>query len=102
MVIRASTNVFTAGPEPPGPAGTFAVAGLVSRASVTPLTFSVTDALPVTCPADCDVNVIVHWPLIVPADAQLSPETWFAAPLLLASVTVGLVPFGTLTNPLPS
>ncbi len=60
ILMLASTNVFTTGPEPPGPAPTLAVAGSVSRVSETPPAFTVTDALPVTCPAEFDVNVTVH------------------------------------------
>src|SRR5262249_34463748 len=96
------TNVLSAGPEPPGPAGIVVVAGLVSRVSVTPLTVIVADALPVTSPAEGDVKVTVHTPPTVPAPAQVSELTRLAAPLLLVGVTVGCVRSGTATNPLPS
>src|SRR5262245_30467082 len=99
MVMFASTNVFTAGPEPPGPEPTLAVAGSVSRVNDTPPTTTVTDAFPVTWPADGDVNVIVHCPdrkRVVKGEIVELPK---AAPLLIVRVTTGWVPFGTFTNP---
>src|SRR5436305_13518189 len=101
MLMRASTNVLVAGPLPPGPAPTLLVAGSVSRVIVTPPKLHVTDALAVTLPADADVNVTVHWPLVVPADAHVSLTRVIAAPLDATSVTTGLVPLGTATKPLP-
>src|SRR5436190_482478 len=98
----ASTYVLVAGPLPPGPAGMFAVAGLVSRERTTPPMVSVTDALPTTLPPDGLLNVTEHFPLAVPTPAQLSVTSTTAAPLDAVRVTVGLVPSGTLTNPLPA
>src|SRR5262249_48812762 len=51
IVMFASTHVLTAGPEPPGPAPTFAVAGLVSRVRLTPPTVSDAEAFAVVRPA---------------------------------------------------
>src|SRR5438046_1586943 len=99
--MLASTNVFNAELEPPGPAGMLAVAGSGSRVSETPPTVSVTDALPVTLPALGDVNVTVHVPLLVPGFVQVLVLIWLAAPFESVKVTVGFVPFGALTNPLP-
>src|SRR5689334_679025 len=97
----ASTNVLTAGPEPPGPdvAGLF---GSVSRLTDTPPMVRLTEALPVTLPADGEVNVTVHRPLTVPVVVHVLALIWKAAPLLLVRVTVGLVPSGTFTKPLPA
>src|SRR5947207_124512 len=76
IVMYASTNVLTAGPVlPSGPAGIVVVTGLVSRVRLTPPTEKVTDALLVTTPADCDVNVTVQVPLVVPLVKQLSVLT---------------------------
>ena len=47
IVIHASTNVLTAGPDPPGP---WFCPGFVLRDNDAPDTVSVTDAFPVTCP----------------------------------------------------
>src|SRR5204862_293932 len=102
IVMLASTNVFTAGPLPPGPAPTLAVDGSVSRFSVTPPTVMVTAALPVALPADGDVNVTAHWPLTVPGDAHVSEPSWLAAPFEFVSVTTGFVPPGPLSTPAPS
>jgi len=51
IVMFASTHVFTAGPDPPGPAPIEAVAGSVSRVSVTPPSVNVAEALAVVLPA---------------------------------------------------
>src|SRR5215831_20655826 len=102
--MLASTNVLTAGPEPPGPAPMVAVAGSVSRVNNTPPTVNVTDALPVTLPADGDENVTVQVPFTVPGPAHVSPvpvNVW-AAPFESVNTTDGFVPSGTLTNPAPS
>src|SRR5947207_1761525 len=99
--MNASTNVFVAGPLPPGPLPMDAVAGSVSRLSVTPPTVIVTDALPVTLPADGDVNVTWQRPLTVPVVEHVLVMICTEAPLELVSVTVGLTPSGTLTKPLP-
>src|SRR6476620_11483612 len=101
MVMFASTNVLTAGPEPPGPAPTLAVAGFVSRVTVRPPIVNVTDALPVTLPADGLVNVTWHLPAVVPVVAHVLLLMLNAAPFELTSVTVGFVPLGTFTNPFP-
>src|SRR5262249_3753448 len=50
MAMLASTYVFVAGPEPPGPAPMLAVAGSVSRLIEMPPTDSVTAAFPTTLP----------------------------------------------------
>ena len=54
----AFTNVFSAGPEPPGPA-VGAVAGSVSRVRLWPLTLNVVEALKITEPPVGLVNSIV-------------------------------------------
>ncbi len=71
IVMLPSTNVLTAGPDPPGPDGIVAVAGFVSRINVTPPTVNVTDALPVTVPFEFDVNVTAHVPALVPGLAHV-------------------------------
>src|SRR4051794_19447392 len=98
MVMLASTNVFTAGPDPPGPDGIVAVAGFVSRVNETPPTVNVTAALPVTVPFEFDVKVTEQVPPEVPGLAQVFVLIWLFAPLASLRVTVGLVPFGTLTK----
>ena len=66
IVIRASTYCFVAGPEPPGPAVIAAVAGSVSRVTVTalnkPVIENVVVAFAVTRPAEADVNVAEKCP----------------------------------------
>jgi hypothetical protein len=56
----ASTHVFTAGPEPPGPAPIEAVAGSVSRVNDTPPTVKLADAFAVVLPAVGLEMMIVH------------------------------------------
>src|SRR5438445_225890 len=79
----------------------FAVAGSVSRVSVTDRKSGVYGTLPVTWPAVGLMNVTVHLPANVPARAQVSDTSTTDAPLLAASVTTGLIPGGALTKPLP-
>ena len=79
-----------------------AVAGLVSRVSATPPTVTDNVALPVTVPVLGDVNVTEQVPLVVPVEAHVLVTMLNAEPPELVNVTVGLVPFGTLTKPAPS
>src|SRR5436190_21404097 len=99
--MLAPTNVFSAGPVPPGPEGMVAVAGLVSRVNDTPPTVNVTDAFAVTVPESGDVNVTVHVPPLVPGLAHVSRVTLLSAPLASVNVTVTTVLFGALTKPPP-
>src|SRR5436190_642239 len=81
-----------------------AVDGSVSRVTVCPLTWNVTDALPVTTPAVGLLNVTVHWPLTVPVPLcwHVSLLTVLEAPFESSRATVTWVPSGALTKPLPS
>src|SRR5580765_115565 len=63
IVMFASTHVFTAGPDPPGPAPTDAVAGSVSRVRLRPPTLIVAEACAVVLPPVELEMTIVHWPL---------------------------------------
>src|SRR5438132_3787081 len=60
------------------------------------------EAWPVTVPALSDRKVMEHVPFVVPVLAQLLVTSWYEAPLLFVSVTVGFVPVGALTKPAPS
>src|SRR5690348_10279565 len=88
----ASTHVFTAGPEPPGPEPIDAVAGSVSRVSATPPTVRLVDAFAVVFPAVGLEMTIVHWPFasVVPvpllplAAPQVPPVIWPVAPFVFA------------------
>src|SRR5437763_785777 len=100
--ILASTKVFTASPE-------LGATPSVERVSVSPPTVRLTEACPVTCPAEFEVNTTVHCPLA----SRLSPEGWassqveaaafrvLVAPLELVRVTSTL-PTVAATNPAPS
>src|SRR5690242_13567266 len=105
----ASTHVFTAGPEPPGPEPTDAVAGSVSRASVRPPTLTLAEAFAVVFPAVGLEMTIVHRPFasVVPvpllplAAPHVPPVMWPVAPFEFA-IDVDTVAPAAGWSPLPS
>src|SRR5688500_15651721 len=96
MLMRALTKRLFASPLPPGP-GIVAVAGSVSRVSVTPPSTKVELALPTTRPGVLLVNVALNWPetLVVPLNGPGGTGT---APSEPTRVMVTLAP---LTGPKP-
>jgi hypothetical protein len=105
IAIDASTNVFAAGPVPPGPA-VGAVAGSVSRVRLTPPTLNVVDAFTVTDPAPELVNSSVARPLafVVAVNGLLSPSTFESkyCRFAVAPVTENTTgAFAAATNPVP-
>src|SRR5262245_45244364 len=93
IMMRASTNRFVASPE-------FPLRPSVSRWSDTPPTVRSTLACAVTRPAEGEVNVITHWPLLF----RLSPDGWLSSHVELPPSSTNVDPFAfeSVTSTLPT
>src|SRR6266508_4868245 len=87
IVMDASTKTFVAGPE-------LGAMPLVSTWTLFPAMMTSASALPVTTPADGDVNVTVQMPPTVPGYAQSSEMGVTDAQFAAVRVAVTIVPSG--------